>query len=61
MMNTESKCLVTGKRKYATEGEALATAQQHRNSLRQSSFASILLVAWFLAPDEKCRESGQGS
>jgi hypothetical protein len=25
----ESKCSVSGKRKYATEGEALATAEDH--------------------------------
>ena len=45
-MNAESKCPVSGKRKYATEGEALATAAHQIATNHAPQDLSAYLCSW---------------
>jgi hypothetical protein len=44
--NHDSKCLVTGKRKYATEGEALATAAHQIANANAPKDLRAYLCSW---------------
>ncbi len=59
-MDDESKCPVSGKRKYASEGEALATAE---HQIREGNASEGLRAyrcswcdAWHLTKDKSGRE-----
>ncbi|MGA7914717.1 MAG: hypothetical protein WCA00_05735 [Candidatus Acidiferrales bacterium] len=45
-MDNESKCPVTGKRKYATEGEALATAAHQIATANASKDLRAYQCSW---------------
>ena len=46
MVDSESKCPVSGKRKYASEGEALATAKHQIETTRASKDLRAYLCSW---------------
>jgi hypothetical protein len=46
IMDNESKCPVTGKRKYATEGEALATAAHQIATANAPKELRVYRCAW---------------
>lgn len=46
MVDDESKCPVSGKRKYATEGEALATAAHQISTAHAPKELRAYLCSW---------------